>query len=165
MLAFSLSHHMRLILSEIQSLTRMYLTSNTLVEICVRNLAVLVAVEFVEEELELCIAEVEAPVFEVEFELILLNEATLVLIEVNECFSDGLPLVLDLVQDNLLQGFVPLFPAPFRPFLLEVLLELGVLHWVMAKVETLTLMDGVAYPFRKVWITQLPSLAWVLVHY
>lgn len=119
-------------------------------KIFVRNLAILVAVKFVEEELELCIAEVEAPVFEVEFELILLNEATLVLIEVNECFSDGLPLVLDLVMDNLLQSFVALLLAPLHPFLLEVLLELGVLHGVMAEVETLTLMDGVAYPFRKV---------------
>ena len=156
------AHHVGLVLSEVESLTRMYFVPDRLVKVRVVDFTVLINIELVEYELELLLSQLQAPVREVEPELILSNSIISLLIDVRERLPDRLPLSLDLLNDGLLEdhvhqllgGLIFVFLLPFRLVADLVLLELRIFDRVVPKVEALALMDRVAHPFAEVGIAQ-----------
>ncbi len=69
MLALGRSHHVGLVLPEVESLSRVDLATHAHVEVLVGDLAITIAIEFVEDLLELVISQVETPLEEVEAKL------------------------------------------------------------------------------------------------
>ena len=166
------AHHVGLVLSEVESLARVYLVPDRLVKVRIVYFTVLIDVELVEYELELFLSQLQPPVREVEPELILSNRIVSLFIDVRERLPDRLPLSLDLVDNGLLEcqvhqllrGLVLVFLLPFRLLAVPVLLVLRVFDRVVPKVEALALMDGVAHPFAEVGIAQAALARGVLIH-
>jgi hypothetical protein len=95
-------HHLRLVLPKIENLSRMDFTAYCLVKIIIRDLSIPIIVEFVIDHLEALIVQVEAPMVEVEAELLGRNHAVLRFVQVVEGLADGLPLELYLINYCLL---------------------------------------------------------------
>jgi hypothetical protein len=99
-------HHVRFVLPEVQRLPRVYLVADRLMKVHVADLAVAVHIELVEDVLELLLSQVQAPVLQVEPQLVLRDRRVLLLVHVAEGLADGLPLKLDFVDNRLFQGAV-----------------------------------------------------------
>lgn len=87
------------VLPEIKSLLREHFGSNGLLELLVRQLAVFVEVELVENFVELLLSYCDAPELQVVLEFISRYLACLAHIHVLKCFPDGFPLKFDFFND------------------------------------------------------------------
>jgi hypothetical protein len=96
-------HHLGLVLSKIENLSRMDFTAYSLVEVIVRDFSIPIIVEFVEDHLEALNVQVETPMVQVEAELLGGNHPVLRFVQVVEGLADGLPLELYLINDGLLK--------------------------------------------------------------
>lgn len=115
-------HHVGLVLSEVESFPWVDFRANCFVKVLIRDLPVLVVVEFVEDVLELFFCQVKAPVLEIELQLFWLYATTLFFIQIYECLSNCFPLELYLVYDRFLQVLTHQTLTHFQ--LLFVLLQL-----------------------------------------
>jgi hypothetical protein len=84
----------------------MYFTSNGFMEVFVRYLSISVIVKFIEDVLELLFSQIQTPMVQVELKFFWFNGAALLFVQVNECFSDCLPLDLNLVNDCSLKVLI-----------------------------------------------------------
>ena len=162
MMALVNSHHMWLVLTEVEGLSRMNLRANCYMKVVVTNHAITIGIKLIEDRLKLLIRQLKAPVRKVEAKLILCNCRVTFLVHVTESLSNGLPLGLNLVYNCLLKRFTYESSAGHLSTpLLHLLCTLGsvklrVLDRVMAEVKALALVDAVAHPLTEVSITQPP---------
>ena len=150
--------HTAHVLPEVQMLRGVDFAADGVLEVFVRDFAVAVGVEFVEERLELLLRQVNAPVFEVVLKFLRHNGARLVLIQVYESLLKRLPLELYLVQYCLLNIQFKQLSAPFHRLFHpseHTLFVWRVLNRIMPKVKTLTLVNRSTYPTGKISITQI----------
>jgi len=101
-LAFLYMHHLGLVLSKVENLSRMDFSAYSLVEVIIRYLSVPIIVEFAIDRLEALIVQVETPMVKVETELLRGNHPILRFVQVVKGLADGLPLELYLINNGLL---------------------------------------------------------------
>lgn len=77
MFTFANSHHMWLILSEIECFTWMNFTTNCLMEIFVADLSILIIIELVKDILKLFISKSQSPMLQIKLEFTSFNSSTL----------------------------------------------------------------------------------------
>lgn len=80
------------------ALIRLHVLPDGLLEIFVRNLTISIAIQSLEQILELLLGNFHAPMGQVKFEFALLNEARLAHIHVNKGFPHRFPLLVNLVH-------------------------------------------------------------------
>ena len=93
------------VLPEVQTLLRKKFSSNRRLKIFVAEHAILIKVKLFEHVLELIFRHLDSPEVQVELKLFLADSSTFALVEVHECFSDGLPLELHFFQDHHFKVF------------------------------------------------------------
>jgi hypothetical protein len=91
-------HHLRFVLSEIETFSRMDFTTDSQLKVFIRYFSILIQVKFVKEILELFVSEVETPVLKVKAQFLGQNCSCFLHVEIHKCLSESLPLKLNLVQ-------------------------------------------------------------------
>ena len=86
-------------MTEVKALLGVQLKADRVVEVLVRDLAVLVDIEVVEDTLKVFFGNVDTPEVEVKLELVLADETSLFHVQVAKGFPEGLPLKLDFLKD------------------------------------------------------------------
>ena len=172
MLAGCLLRRLVDVLPEIELLRWVDLTARRYLEVCIRYLAVPVAIKTVEHLLKLLIRQKESFSMQVRLQLAGFNGSRLFLIEVREGFLECLPLELDFlkhglfdihgldrfVEDALIKAFEPLINN------LDVFVILGVLHGIMAEVKTLRFLNLSSHPLAEVGVVDAALSFLVLVN-
>lgn len=148
------------ILSKVELLSRVDLTTGRYLEVRIRYLAVSVTVETVKELLELFISQKQSLPMQIRFQFIWLNGSRLLLIEVREGFLECLPLKLDFLKHCLFYihglycfieySLIEAFESLIDDF--DVFIIMRVLHGVVAEVEALRLLNLSTHPLAKVSI-------------
>lgn len=93
--------HYWFVLSKVEALSRMYLTTNCQLEIFVRYLAIFIHVKFIKQIFELLISQSQTPMLEVKLKFLRQNLPGLFHIQIHECFSQSFPLELDFIKNCL----------------------------------------------------------------
>lgn len=88
---------LRVILSEVKELWRVNLHANRVLEVFIRDSAIFIVIELVEQSLELFICHVKTPVMQIDLKLFWFNGSWLLMIQVNKSFLQGFPLLLNLL--------------------------------------------------------------------
>ena len=143
----------------------MNFVADRVVEVVVRDLAILINVELGVNLLELLVAHLEAPVIEVEADFAGTYAVGVnVLVHVFECLRNCFPLLPHLVDDEILQLLVVHFLRGVDqvilqvPCSLQVFLVLWVSLGVVPEVEAGTLVDAVAEPRAEVLVVNTTHL-------
>ncbi len=152
--------HTGLVLTEIETLSRMNFLSNCLLKVGIRNNTVLVPIKSFKNLAQGLFSHVYAPVIEIKLEFLRVHLPTRLLIDVMKWFSNGFPLILNLLKDyfhGLFLGY-----HVFCNFTSEksnstlitmlILLKCWIFFRVMSEIKPLNWVNKVADPLGKILI-------------
>jgi hypothetical protein len=142
-----------LVLPEVEALLWEHLTANGALKIFIRYLAISILVEGAENCFEVAVRDCHSPKLKIKLQFLFANFSCFLYIEIHECFSECLPLKLDLLEDLCLDITLKqaLCSLPFVRTLcdclpLQIVIVLRVLHGVMPEIETFRKMNRRAKP-------------------
>lgn len=142
-----------LVLPEVEAFLWEHLAAHGALKILVRYLAISILVEGAENRFKVAVRDCHSPKLKIKLQFLFANFSCLLYIEIHECFSQCLPLKLDLLQDLGLNIALKqaLRSLPFVRTLcdrlpLQIVIILRVLHGVMPEIETFREMNRRAQP-------------------
>ena len=142
-----------LVLPEVETFCWEHLAAHGALKILVRYLAISILVEGAENCFEVAVRDRHSPKLKIKLQFLFANFACLLYIEIHECFSERLPLELDLLQDLGLNIILQqaLRSLPFVGTLcdhlpLQIVIILRVLDGVVPEIETFRKMNGRTKP-------------------
>ena len=137
-----------LILPEVEAFLWEHLAAHGALKILVRYLSISILVEGAENCFEVAVRDCHSPKLKIKLQFLFANFSCLLYIEIHECFSQRLPLKLNLLQDLGLDITLQqaLRSLPFVRTLcdrlpLQIVIILRVLHGVVPEIETFRKMN------------------------
>jgi hypothetical protein len=137
-----------LVLPEVEAFLWEHLAAHGALEIFVGYLAISILVEGAENCFEIAVRDRHSPKLKIKLQFLFANFSCLLDIEIHECFSQCLPLKLDLFEDLRLNITLKqaLRSLPFIRTLcdrlpLQIVIILRILHGVMPEIETFRKMN------------------------
>ena len=160
----------RFVKSEVKGFSRMDFTTDSFAEVFIWNLTVPIRINPIEKLFELFIWDLHAPEAEHRSKLVSFDRACLFYVQISECFTQCLPLVLNFGEDlglkfsivaHITHGLFELLSSFLVLDLLPV--KLGIFARIVSEVKPFRLVDRAANPPWKIWVAEKSFLLCVLV--